>query len=148
MLTDAKASTAQVGYWARSGYILFMKARTNSGNWPSTILCLTDRIRVSWVGGKTMTWSTIDSNDEHSSRALNCEWNEDFCLVYLVDDVVDGDVMHGCRVALEQGMQVGPGVSAKIKEQVKHQVHLQFYFRFCSQPDSTLVTSCQHTIGR
>lgn len=48
MWTDARASTAQLGYWELEGNILFMKAFTNSGNRPSTILCLTDRIRLSW----------------------------------------------------------------------------------------------------
>jgi len=33
-------------------------------------------------------------------------------LTHLVGDVVDGDVMHGGRVVLEQGVQVRAAVSA------------------------------------
>lgn len=46
-LTEAKASTAQLGYWSREGNIRLMNVRMNSGKRPSTMLCLTERIRVS-----------------------------------------------------------------------------------------------------
>lgn len=63
-LTEAKASTAQPGYWSREGNIRFMNVRINSGKQPSTMLCLTDRIRVSCKENSLMNWKnnviTID----------------------------------------------------------------------------------------
>lgn len=47
MLTEARASTAQLGYWSGQGNIRFMNVCMNSGNLFSTMLCLTERIRVS-----------------------------------------------------------------------------------------------------
>lgn len=47
MLTEARASTAQLGYWSGEGNIRFMNVCMNSGNLFSTMLCLTERIRVS-----------------------------------------------------------------------------------------------------
>lgn len=47
MLTEVRASTAQLGYWSGEGNIRFMNVCMNSGNLFSTMLCLTERIRVS-----------------------------------------------------------------------------------------------------
>lgn len=38
---------------------------------------------------------------------------------YLVRDVMDGDVMHGCSVTLEQGVKVSPTVSAIVETKKK-----------------------------
>lgn len=46
MLTEARASTAQLGYCSGDGNIRFMNVCMNSGNRPSTMLCLTERIRL------------------------------------------------------------------------------------------------------
>ncbi|TNN70361.1 hypothetical protein EYF80_019387 [Liparis tanakae] len=50
-LTEASASTAQPGYWSREGNSRFMNVRINSGKQPSTMLCLTERIKA--ADGKT-----------------------------------------------------------------------------------------------
>lgn len=38
---------------------------------------------------------------------------------YLVRDVMDSDVMHGCSVALEQSVKVSPTVSAIVETKKK-----------------------------
>ena len=48
MLTEARASTAQLGYWSLDGNIFLMKFFTKSGNRPSIMLCLAESIRVSY----------------------------------------------------------------------------------------------------
>lgn len=51
-LTEASASTAQLGYWSAEGNCLFINVRMNSGKRPSMMLCLTDRMRVSCKNNK------------------------------------------------------------------------------------------------
>lgn len=89
-LTEASASTAQLGYWSAQGNRRFMKVLMKSGNRPWMMLCLTDRMRVScspktgwWKGGgaeeETFKWGrlmfsghSIISDSQKGREQLSC----------------------------------------------------------------------------
>lgn len=92
-LTEAKASTAQLGYWSREGNIRFMNARMKSGKRPSTMLCLTERIRVSCkenhlMNGKKKNVINIDLLQEAASSCAPLECQQPFSCTYMMRQYV------------------------------------------------------------
>lgn len=61
-----------------------------------------------WSATKTFVNLLFRPNHVLSSQQHHLR--RDTSYTYLVGDVVDGDVMHGCRVTLEQSVKVSPTV--------------------------------------